>query len=85
MQIDNIDYFVWSCESAPRFIVNSTPVHNGKILKLLKAKKATFLYRYFTIHFDSNGKEVVSCKLPPAFEVFILTQIKDAINGLFLK
>ena len=55
------------------------------ILKLLKAKKATFLYRYFTIYFDSNGKEVVSCKLPPAFEGFILTQIKDAINGLILK
>ena len=85
MQIDTIDFFVWSCESAPRFIVNSTPVHNGKILKLLKAKKATFLYRYFTINFDSNGKEVVSCKLPLAFEGFILIQIKNVINGLILK
>ena len=85
MQIDTIDFFVWSCESAPRFIINSTPVHNDKILKLLKAKKATFLYGYFTINFDNNGKEVVSCKLPPAFGVFILTQIKDVINGLILK
>lgn len=79
--IAKVDFFVWSCESKPKFIINSVPHDNKTVFTRLKKNKANHLLKYFFITFDERGKEVVLCEIPDAFMGLILNQIKDALNG----